>query len=199
MGIRRLLRKNRESQLFGGNDSLFKSTLATCSHYGEYGCGESTIWVFENTTSLITSVDTSSEWCDKVTSRIRIADRERVQLQFCDCGPIENWGRPISFEKRKNFSEYINGLWSGKYSPDVVLVDGRFRVACFLTTLVRAQAGAHILFDDFLDRPQYALVTEYIRPVDSCGTQALFIVPEKSNLPIQIIEEEINRFCYVID
>ena len=51
-------------------------------------------------------------------------------------------------------------------APDLVLVDGRFRAACFLASLLFARPGAVILFDDYVDRPFY-------HTVEAFGTPAL--------------------------
>ena len=37
--------------LFDGDDYLFKKYLKNCKIYFEYGVGDSTIWVLENTSS----------------------------------------------------------------------------------------------------------------------------------------------------
>ena len=42
-----------EKILFDGDDYLFKKYLKNCNIYFEYGVGDSTIWVLENTTSRI--------------------------------------------------------------------------------------------------------------------------------------------------
>ena len=78
-----------------------------------------------------------------------------------------------------------------------MLVDGRFRVACFLTSLIEADAGATILFDDYTDRPHYHLVEDYAPVVDQAGTQVKFVVPD--NLDKARIRGEIQHFLYVMD
>jgi hypothetical protein len=44
-----------------------------------------------------------------------------------------------------------------------VLVDGRFRVACVLESLLSLSplSETKILLDDYVDRPEYAVVEEY--------------------------------------
>ena len=55
-----------EKILFDGDDYLFKKYLKNCNIYFEYGVGDSTIWVLENTSSRIISVDTDKKWINKV-------------------------------------------------------------------------------------------------------------------------------------
>jgi hypothetical protein len=57
--------------------------------------------------------------------------------------------------------------------------------------------GTHLLFDDYTDRPEYHLVEEFIKPVQTCGRQALFTIPEQ--LDQQLILTTARQFCYVLD
>jgi hypothetical protein len=58
------------------------------------------------------------------------------------------------------------------------MIDGRFRVACFLTSLIYAQPQTVILFDDYEDRPVYHVVEKHLKPVLMAGRMAKFIVPD---------------------
>ena len=123
-------------------------------------------------------------------------------LQWIDCGELEEWGRPKTYEKRENFQNYINAIWQyPSFKPDLILIDGRFRVACFLTSLLNSNPGTKIIFDDYFDRAQYHIVEEFIQPIGKCGRQALFIVPmeEFETLSIEKIKLEILNFRYVLD
>ena len=44
--------------IFDGDDRLFKEILSDTKIYGEYGCGNSTKWVLENTNAIVKSVET---------------------------------------------------------------------------------------------------------------------------------------------
>ena len=55
-----------EKTLFDGDDFLFKRYLKDCNIYFEYGVGDSTTWVLENTSSRIISVDTDKKWINKI-------------------------------------------------------------------------------------------------------------------------------------
>ena len=43
----------------------------------------------------------------------------------------------------------------GKAADDTVLIDGRFRLACFLTVLLRTTRPVRVLWDDYSDRTAY--------------------------------------------
>jgi len=184
-----------KNALFRGDDELFREALATCTVFGEYGCGASTIWCARNTAAQILSVDTSSEWIETVGNAT--GRPPQLQLVHVDLGRLGDWGRPRDYSRRDRFADYITAPWRFDVKPDVVLVDGRFRVACFLTSLVEADPGTTILFDDYTNRPHFHLVEDYVPVVGQAGTQVKFVVPEK--LDRTKIREEIEHFLYVMD
>lgn len=181
--------------LFRGEDQLFLDALATCSFYGEYGCGASTLWCANNSSVPILSVDTSADWIDHVREGAkRIAGLKMIHV---DLGELGEWGRPIDYTRRAQFGDYINAPWTFAVKPDLILVDGRFRVACFLQSLINAAPGATILFDDYTQRPHYHVIEEFVERDASLGTMARFIVPTELDRPA--IAREIEAFRYVLD
>lgn len=183
--------------LFDGDDELFKKTLAAADVYAEYGCGASTIWVANHTESRIFSVDSSEAWLHKVQQGCKNVDA--VTLHFADVGEIGDWGTPVSYEKRDNFNDYTDWIWKQHLSPDVVLIDGRFRVCSFLTCLLFAREGTRILFDDYTNRARYHFVELFLKPAQTCGRQALFVVPRKESLDSRKVIEGIQKFRFVLD
>lgn len=193
-GVRSRIKGRSDTVLFDGDDDLFKRTLAAAVNYAEYGCGKSTVWVAKNTTASIHSVDSNLHWIELV--RKRIGDRA-ADLRWVDCGPLGDWGAPISFQKRENFKEYAQWAWSGDIKPDTILIDGRFRVCCFLTSLKFADEGTRILFDDYTNRPHYQIAEEFVPRHETCGRQCLFIVPRKDRLDYAELDRMIEKFEYV--
>ena len=186
------------TMLFDGDDSLFKDVLKTSKIFGEYGCGLSTEWVLKNTNADIVSVDSSRDWVDKISSG-NAAYNKRIKLKHIDLGEVENWGRPIGYEKSYNFINYFNWIWTQDILPDTVLIDGRFRVCCFLTSIKYANENTKIIFDDYNNRPYYHVVEKFVKKEQTCGRQALFIVKNKNDINIDLLNIEINNFHYVMD
>ncbi len=184
--------------LFDGDDNLFKDEIKKCNVYGEYGCGKSTKWVLNNTSLRIISVDTSKEWVEKVKENNENNDF-KLNIQFIDLGEIGFYGTPNSYLKASSFYEYTDYLWNQIEKPNLVLIDGRFRVCCFLTIIKFADPGTKIIFDDYLNRPYYHFVEKYLKSIKSYGRQSLFIVPEKNILNLNELEKDINHFRYVMD
>lgn len=184
----------KSKKLFQGDDAMFKSLLQSSRLYGEYGCGASTEWVLSNTDADVRSVDTSELWVKKVLGSLDSKVLIRANIHHADLGEVGEWGRPLTYDKKSNFNCYTDWLWSHIAKPDTILVDGRFRVCCFLTSLKYAAVGARILFDDYINRPHYHIVEKFVERQDVCGRQALFIVPEKIAINYNDLDKEINNF-----
>jgi hypothetical protein len=127
------------------------------------------------TDAQIIAVDTSQAWVTRTQASMRRAGHE---LHWIDVGPVGKWGMPKDFSHRDAFRAYVNVLWSGDRTPDCVLIDGRFRISCFLTTLQHAKPGTRVIFDDYVGRAPFQVVEEVLAPEHCCNRQALFIVPE---------------------
>jgi len=56
-----------------------------------------------------------------------------------------------------------------KYFVDLILIDGRFRVACALNLFDQIENNTTIIFDDFLNRKNYHVVLEYYDIVMKAG------------------------------
>lgn len=182
--------------LFDGDDLVFKQLAMKSKVYFEYGCGKSTIWCSFNIKGGIYSVDTSNEWVQDTKSKS--CPNNIPHLSLVDCGAIGEWGRPTSYLLRDNFKEYVIGPFKlTSNSPDLILIDGRFRVACFLNSLSRSKPGTRIIFDDYTERPQYHVVEEFCPKPSLCGRQAIFTVPQGINH--DLIHQEIERFTNVMD
>ena len=190
-----MLKSTLDNQpLFEGDDRLFKLYLKNCQFYFEYGVGSSTRWVLENSNSNIIAIDTDKEWIDFVNIEV---DSLRVKLIWLNLGDLTKWGRPNSYKYRNSFIDYVGGVWNFKKKADVVLIDGRFRVACFLYSLLHSKAGSIIIFDDYFNRPWYHIIQEVVTIHNKCGRQAIFKVPESFNKNLTL--DLLNKFLYVFD
>jgi protein O-GlcNAc transferase len=65
----------------------------------------------------------------------------------------------------------------------VILIDGRFRIACFVTAYLRATQPMIVLFDDYLDRPHYHVVERLVKPSEFVGRMARFDLQPLTHLP----------------
>lgn len=182
--------------IFEGDFELFSDLIKNCIVYGEYGCGKTTLWVAKNSDCKILSVDSSLKWINLVEKKLNVfVNPNRFELLHSYCGEISDFGYPKDYSERNAYYEYFNSIWERDLSPDLVLIDGRFRVACFLTSLLRSKPGTKILFDDYSLREEYHIIEDFITPKIKTKRQALFIKPK--NIDEKKIIYEINKFNYV--
>ena len=179
--------------LFDGDDTLFKKFIVKCNIYFEYGVGSSTQYVINNTKAKIIAVDTDKKWINT----IKIPKNKDVRINWVNLGELSKWGRPKSYLFRNQFIDYISIIWRFNYKADIILIDGRFRVACFLYSLMSAKKDSIIIFDDYMNRPHYHVVEEIIPKFEVCGRQAFFKVSKE--LDFALIKELFNKFIYVFD
>ena len=184
--------------LFRGHDLIFKKLIKKSKVYLEYGSGKSTLWTLKNTNTKVYSIETDKEWYQKILENT-IKETKMIDIKLVDIGPVINWGRPINYNYYKNFNNYTDFYWKKNIQPDLVLIDGRFRVCSFLTSLKFAQEGTFILFDDYIERGVYHIVESFIKKYDQNLEQALFKVPPKSEIDYERLEEMINNFRFVVD
>ncbi len=162
----------------------------------EYGSGGSTVLAAEMAGKTVFSVESDAAWLDKMrayfTAHPPVAN---LHLHHGDIGPTKDWGHPLDDDDFRRWPDYPTKIWRMKsfVPPDLVLIDGRFRVACFLTTLFSITAPTRVLFDDYLDRPLYHSVEDFAMPSAYFGRMAQFdLVP--TTLPAQKLGWIVQRF-----
>lgn len=147
----------------------------------EYGSGGSTLLAAGLPGRTVLSVESDPKWARMVTDHVAAVQRaERVVVRHADIGPVRRWGKPSSRTHAHLFHRYPLAIWSDPEfrHPDVVLIDGRFRPACFATVAMKIDRPVTVLFDDYTTRPRYAEVERLARPAEVVGRLARFeLVP----------------------
>lgn len=187
---------NRESinkSLFDGDSELFKKYLDKSRIYGEYGVGVSTVFANRYSNKHTIAVDSDKNWILDIKKNL--LDSNNLEITHIDLGKLKKWGTPEGYEFRQNFKKYQSEIWGKSLKPDLVLVDGRFRVACFLTSLLNADEGSIIIFDDYTLRPEYHIVEIFEKPIETNGRQAAFKV--SGNYDTKELKYFIEKFEYV--
>lgn len=145
----------------------------------EYGSGGSTELGSRMPGKYIMSVESDRDWARSLRQRLCGPDiLSPVVVHHVDIGRTGPWGRPRDDRAWRRFHAYPNEVWEQKWfrHPDVVLIDGRFRTACFATILLRVERPVRVLFDDYGVRPLYHQVEEFVRPAAMFGRMAEFRV-----------------------
>jgi hypothetical protein len=195
---RKLFKPNVSSELFDGYNKLFKNTLSSETIYGEYGCGKSTFYVLENFDIPVYSVDSSKYWVNKIKDTSK---NNNLNINYINIGYVGDhaWGYPNDYSARDNFIEYANDIWNHSIKPNVVLIDGRLRVFCFLVSLKKCNPGTKIIFDDYVARKHYHIVEELVKPTFNDGRQCLFEINNKNELDMKKLDFLINKFNYILE
>jgi hypothetical protein len=149
---------------------VFREALASARVYLEYGAGGSTVWAARQVSTIVV-VDSHKPTLDAAVERARREGCARIVPIHGDIGPVVGWGAPL-FRRRSRrrvnqWSRYVARPWDllekEGLVPDLIFIDGRFRVACVLEALLRLPPGAdcRILFDDFDREEKYRAVLEF--------------------------------------
>lgn len=162
----------------------------------EYGSGGSTFLGSQIVRTRIFSVESDQHWLRDLTKEIATAGyADKFVPVFADIGATKEWGYPASDAALRAFPSYALGVWDNPslLDPDIVLIDGRFRVACFLATAGLLKKDATVLFDDYVDRPHYHLVESIAKPEKFVGRMAIFKL-RPGLLSIRDVLSNIPRF-----
>ena len=162
---------------------LDKSTI-----YFEYGSGGSTYQAnLRPNIQKIYSVESDKTWMNKLNSVIKT--NTKITYIYNEMGTKPNtWGYPSkSCDKLNliNYSEHIRNLSVEERSKiDLVMIDGRFRVACCLKCYDVITDRCYIAFDDFLNRKKYHIVLKYYDIVEKTEDKRMVILRKKKNVSI---------------
>lgn len=143
----------------------------------EYGSGGSTRLAAEMPGKYILSVESDADWALALQVELDTAELPSpAVIYYVNIGPTGRWGRPVDEKRWQLFYRYPMAIWDEPFfrHPDTVLIDGRFRTACFATLCLRISRPVRVLFDDYRDRAAYHRVESFARPERLIGRMAEF-------------------------
>ncbi|WP_108810028.1 hypothetical protein [Sphingorhabdus sp. Alg231-15] len=174
-------------------EKLFTTEIAKANFYLEFGSGASTVLAARAGVQTV-SVESDSKFAEAV--RTVLGAQAPVKIVVCDIGITEEWGYPVftrptakRLEIWRNYTKIpFTHIAKSTSFPDMVLIDGRFRVACALATALNAQKMGGITaiyIDDYRDREHYHVVEDYLGAPIMIGRAARFSIGEgKPKKPI---------------
>ncbi len=172
---------------------LFKKALAGAKSYFEFGSGGSTVWAVREGLT-VKGIESDAKW----VNALKQALGSHCQVEAVDIGPTREWGYPISNEHSYKFTSYSHAIKSHDYPFDLILVDGRFRVACTATAIQHildhhcSPEDARIFIHDFWDRPQYHVVLEFLETLERVDTAGLFRL--KPDIEREAVEQMLRKY-----
>lgn len=181
--------------------SLLHSNMANCKRFLEFGAGDSTVHASEVESIVrIDSVESSPAFVEHNLmtnpSVRRAVDSGKLTFHFVDIGKTKKWGYPRDLSKKKLWPDYSSSIFSLHTDFDLVLVDGRFRVACALNSILRTPDECTIIIHDFWNRKHRGshLVLEFLTVVERTHTMAVFA--KKPSINVERIMELIDLYKY---
>ncbi len=167
----------------------FRRALMNAKVYLEYGAGGSTV-LASNYADLLVTVETDRRYL-RATLREIGSRKARVRAIHATVGFVGLHGHPILPSQARSAERgqfYVSQPWNYLHDenavPDLVLIDGRFRVAAALESLLRLPVGSDcvLLLDDFADRPHYRPVLEFSYRPTTIGPMLSFQRPPDLDL-----------------
>jgi hypothetical protein len=163
-----------ESQLPAEALNWLDRGLTKASVYVEYGAGASTLFAIHRARDVL-SVESDRQWMRAVIRQVKSSPGWRGTLHALpvNIGFTFDWGYPVFVRptprRLRRWRRYVDAPWNelrrtaseqqgreGQYlnAPDVILIDGRFRVACVLQSVLSLPQCAPSLFllDDYFNR-----------------------------------------------
>ena len=154
--------------------------------YFEFGSGGST-----NIASYyklkVYSVESDVSWHNNLKNNNISASYITVDLNAHDRGypgintTLEDW--------KRYFQAY-----DSKYNADIILIDGRFRVACVLDIFPKIRSDTLVLIHDYENRYPYHILEKYYLKVRKWSTlSAFFKNPNITSIP----QDVYNKYMYI--
>ncbi|CAN1525222.1 hypothetical protein MCEORH2_01250 [Methylophilaceae bacterium] len=181
---------------------LFNDKLKSCNHYLEWGTGGSTFAAAKLGKKFI-AIDSDRFFLKAVKTKIinnGYALKNDQVFYFADIGLTKEWGQPL-FQRQSKSRQRRWAMYSdipvtkiNSFSPDLVLIDGRFRVACALKALryLHLKDGFTILVDDYVDRSEYKEIERFANLVQLEGRMAVF--KKKTNIDLIELDYAIKEY-----
>lgn len=151
-------------------EAVFTEGLRQAHNYLEFGAGSSTLAAIRLGVDVV-SVESDRAFLGAIERRIRDSgireSAQSLELIHADIGRTGPWGKPVfpSISRPRSWARYPTAPWTRlgqNYRADMILVDGRFRVACALAVILhQPESNWMLLVDDYLGRSHYEDIAKF--------------------------------------
>jgi hypothetical protein len=161
----------------------------------EFGSGGSTVLADRHGIRTI-SVESDPYYAAAVLKALQ--HPEKTQILTPRMGLTWQWGMPVFFKAKKG-RRYVTAAFKkldGEF-PDLIFVDGRYRVACALQSASEAAhvgATSRLLIDDYFTRPAYHVLERYLPTPERIGRAAVFMLG-RCEIPEDVISSYSADAC----
>jgi hypothetical protein len=143
--------------------ALLYRCLEGINCYFEFGSGGSTAAAALRAQKVI-SVESDARWHRELRERMGVAPNVvwyTVDLKV----RLNGWGHPGSDSPKSDWPNYTHA-YNSSMQADVILIDGRFRVACGLCVFSEIGTNTLVVIHDFVPRPHYWVLLKWYDLVD---------------------------------
>ena len=148
----------------------------------EFGSGGSTILLAAIVEKLI-SIESDKKFAAQVNRKLESLNyKSKASVIYANIGPTKSFGQPFSFlspifkHRYKNYARVFDNL-DKQFEPDIVFVDGRFRVWCSIQACKKLESNFTLIIDDYFDRKEYHEIENFLGPAKVfCDNTAYFDV-----------------------
>jgi len=185
---------------------LFKEYIHKANVYLEFGAGGSTVAALFTGIKRVYSVESDKDYIEHLRQEYKIIRKSekysRLVLIHANIGNVGEWGVPIMSDNENNTERFLNYSkrvfeeYGEIKSADVVLIDGRFRVACCLSVLLQTKETTIIIFHDYWNRPSYHIIERFVDYIDRVDT--LMVCKKKSGVSNNEIKDEYENINTII-
>ncbi len=149
------------------SNEFFKKNLKNCNFYLEYGSGNSTLLALKYKKKFI-SIEADRSFYNYLKTEKKISG-----IKYINIGPTKYFSFPILpfYLIEKRITEYCfffkKTFFEKKLVPDLILIDGRFRVCVCLNIikfLIKNKIKKNILIivDDYQFRKSYKILNKFL-------------------------------------
>jgi len=176
--------------------NMFYKQLDKTEIYFEFGSGGSTYQAaIRNNIKKIFSIESDKVWHEKLQTLIH--HKSHIHFIYNELNTKPNtWGHPgpnCTIQQKKIYSNQILLIDKNiAKNISLILIDGRFRVACCLKCFNVISDNCVIAFDDFIGRKQYHIVLNYYNIIEQTSTKNMVFLKKKPTIqfvPKEIIEK----------
>lgn len=150
----------------------------------EYGSGGSTVFAARHTTANLVSIESDGAWAENLRRGLAEAGlmRAGIDIRHVNIGPTKEWGMPVTHNEWRRYLKVPMAVWQDEAPvvPDLVLIDGRFRLGCFAAVLLHTTRPVTVLWDDYVKRSYYHLAEDWVPVAERIGRMARFEVTPRS-------------------
>ncbi|WP_027467441.1 hypothetical protein [Deefgea rivuli] len=164
----------------------FEQKLQASQNYLEFGSGGST-YLAAKLNKPFVCIDSDRFFLRAVKQKITTDGLFNPVTQCYlqrNIGFTREWSQPVIWAslsqsrqtKFRRYSDFPAELFQNNHTPDLILIDGRFRVACALKVIraLHAQSGWTLVVDDYVGRAEYMVITQFARLDGYVGRMAVF-------------------------